>query len=157
MSEAIAAQLTVVRRAEIWDISRITEMVLADIDSGPYHELIKPSITQIEESLSYLLAQPTGLVLIAEEGELATGTIAAYGHNHPISGEYGVGLVFWWVRPENRNGKGPGLPLLRALEHWARINGAKWLQMVAPTEEVAKLYEALGYKYVESAYQRRLN
>jgi hypothetical protein len=45
---------------------------------------------------------------------------------------------------------------LRAAEDEARRCGAKSMQMIAPDPRVGKLYERIGYSYIESSYQRSL-
>jgi GNAT superfamily N-acetyltransferase len=63
------------------------------------------------------------------------------------------GEVFWWVEPEHR---GEGVKLLREAEKRAKHAGAQTMQMIAPTDKVAGLYQRFGYEFVEAAYQKSL-
>jgi len=100
-----------------------------------------------------LLTDPNGLMLVAERDAAIIGMLGALVYAHPMSGEQTAAELFWWVDPEKRGG---GLVLLRTLEQWARDHGAVVLQMIAPDDGVARLYERIGFERLETTYQRRL-
>ena len=102
--------------------------------------------------LGKLLISQNGL-LIAERDGVIVGMLGFIIHAHFISGEKIAGEVFWWTEPEHR---GDGMRLLKEMERRAREAGCKYMQMVSPTEKVAKFYERLGYEFMESTYQREL-
>lgn len=75
---------------------------------------------------------------------------------HPITGRLYADELCWWVEPRYRRGR-IGPKLLRHAETWARQQGASMLKMVAPAgTDVGRFYEAVGYRAVETAYQKRL-
>lgn len=107
------------------------------------------------EKMAELAAQlaQAGCLLVSErDGELV-GMLGFVVYPHFISGETTAGEVFWWVEPEHR---GEGVKLLREAERCARTAGAAKMQMIAPTDRVATLYQRLGYEFVEASYQRAL-
>jgi GNAT superfamily N-acetyltransferase len=100
-----------------------------------------------------LITEDASIVFVADQdGELA-GMLGMVVYRHPISDEVFASEVFWWVEPEHR---GCGVRLLKAAERWAQRHGATQLQMIAPTPQVAQLYQRLGYSEVETLYQRAL-
>lgn len=75
--------------------------------------------------------------------------------------EIAIGVeVAWWVNPEHRNGRN-GITLLRKLEDLAREQDIKYWNMVymqsSMPEDIAQLYEAMGYRKVETTYSKELN
>jgi GNAT superfamily N-acetyltransferase len=74
---------------------------------------------------------------------------------HYFSRELTAGELMWYVEPEFRQSF-TALALLRKAEQMARAMGAKRMQFTAPTVEVGKAYEALGYKQIEVSYQKEL-
>lgn len=116
-----------------------------------YDEHIADNAAQMARMAAKLIEQD-GLLVSERDGRVV-GMIGFIVHDHFLSGERTGGEVFWWVEPEHR---GEGLKLMREAEKQARARGAVKMQMVAPNEQVAKVYEHLGYTFVESAYQRAL-
>lgn len=116
-----------------------------------YGKLIADNPTKMAQ-LGIELIRQDGL-LVAERDGAIVGMFGYIVHEHFMSGEKVAGEVFWWTEPEAR---GDGLKLLKEAESRARAAGAKYIQMIAPTERVAKLYEHRKYEFVESAYQLAL-
>jgi GNAT superfamily N-acetyltransferase len=84
------------------------------------------------------------------------GMIALFCAPHPITGEPYADELCWWVEPAYRRGN-LGLKLLRCAERWATTKGATMLKMVAPEgTDIGRFYERVGYRAVETAYQKRL-
>jgi GNAT superfamily N-acetyltransferase len=98
-----------------------------------------------------LLAGDAGTIFVAEVAGDVVGMIGLLAFQHPMAGELTVSELFWWVEPEHR---GRGVRLLKRAEQWAHEIGAVKLFMIAPTAEVARLYERLGFEYLEMAYQK---
>lgn len=63
--------------------------------------------------------------------------------------------VAWWVEPDKRKSK-IGAELLEAFEYWAKMIGAKFVQMSSLDESVGSLYEKKGYKLYERAYMKNI-
>lgn len=107
---------------------------------------------QLETFGRGLLTNPASTVWVAED-ETPIGLIAMLLYTHPMSGELTATEVVWWVNPERR---GVGVRLFKRAEAWARAQGAVLLQMIAPTEAVARFYERCGFDRIETTYHRRL-
>lgn len=95
----------------------------------------------------------SGCVVVSERAGRIVGMLGYVIFPHFLSGELVAGEVFWWVEPEER---GEGVKLLRAAEARAKDFGAVSMQMIAPNDRVAGLYERLGYRRVETSFQRPL-
>jgi RimJ/RimL family protein N-acetyltransferase len=95
----------------------------------------------------------SGTLLVMESPEEIVGMLGFFIYPHYLSGEVVAGELFWWVEPEHR---GNGLKLLDEMERRARERCAKVVQMVAPTEELERVYKMLRFEKVESTWQRPL-
>lgn len=144
-------QRSSVRAAVIADIPRILEMGHRFNAESPYRSVLQVTDTAMELLAHKLI--PSGWLLLSEVGGEPVGMIGFYVYAHFLSGEIVAGEIFWWVEPEHR---GAGRELLKVAENEARRCGAKSMQMIAPDPRVGKLYERIGYKYIESSYQRDL-
>lgn len=133
------------------DIPRLVEMGLRFRRESEYRDVLAENAEKMRE-LATQLAKSGCLVVSEREGRLV-GMLGYVLFPHFLSGELVGGEVFWWVEPECR---GEGLKLLRAAEDRARSHGAKNFQMIAPNERVGSLYRRLGYKPVETSFQRAL-
>lgn len=140
-----------IRLAREADIPRLVEMGQRFRRESSYAERLADNPEKMAE-LGRQLLKVDGLLLSEKDGEL-TGMLGFILHNHFISGEVFAGEVFWWVEPERR---GDGLRLLREAEKRARARGAKYMQMIAPTDQVATIYKRLDYEFVEATYQKAL-
>ena len=94
--------------------------------------------------------------MIAEgDGGDIEGAIAGLVHPDPMSGDRVCMEMFWFVRPEHRQGK-TGLQLLDAWENEARARECKRMIMVRIVglndEALDKLYVRRGYKEFERSY-----
>ena len=141
----------VIRPATVDDVPRIVEMGVAFLRASPYHDVLAENRTQMAALATQLLT--TGTVLVADEGGALFGMIGLIASPHFLSGEMYAGEVFWWVEPGRR---GAGLRLWRAAEAWATAQGAVTLQMIAPDDRVATLYERRGYQPLDRSFVIRL-
>lgn len=116
-----------------------------------YREVLAENADKMMELASQLAR--SGCLVVSERGGRVVGMLGYVIFPHFLSGELVAGEVFWWVEPEER---GEGLKLLRAAEERARSYGAKNFQMIAPNDRVGALYERLGYRRVETSFQRPL-
>jgi GNAT superfamily N-acetyltransferase len=142
-----------IRRAIPDDLERIVEMGMRFVAETGYQDLIQVRPEKLADTVLSIVTNPDGVVFVSESGDQVTGMIAMLAFDHPYSGTRTASEAVWWVDPEHR---GVGLRLLRAAEDWAKENGAKVMQMVAPTEEIGALYARLGFKPIETSYQRSL-
>lgn len=140
-----------IRSAVEADIPRLVEMGERFRHETKYAEILAPNTGQMAK-LGKTLIDKDGLLVVEHKGELI-GMLGFIIYDHFISGEKTLGEVFWWVEPEYR---GEGLRLLREAERIGREAGCKNIQMIAPNENVARLYALRDYDYVESTWQRAL-
>ncbi len=82
------------------------------------------------------------------------GMLGLATYQHPMSGEFVAGELFWWVDPAYRGNV--GVRLLNRAENWVKSRGARRLYMIAPNEDVERLYSRLGYQRVEVSYQKEV-
>lgn len=140
------------RRACADDIARIVAM------GQRFIEQIYPSDVifngeQIARLAQQMIESPDGDIFLAERAGAVVGMLAIHAYPHPMSGEQIATEVCWWVDPEYR---GIGMRLFRDAERWAKSHDAKVFQMIAPSPEVARFYERIGFKAIETTYQRRV-
>ncbi len=123
------------------------------VSTTPYAELVRVDPAKVSDTIVSLATNPDAAIFVSDVAGRAVGMIALLIYDHPYSGVRTAFEVVWWVDPEARGG---GLRLLDAAEDWAQEKGAKAIQMVAPNREIGGLYENLGYRPVETSYQRSL-
>lgn len=155
MLAEIAPATTTIRSATSADIPRLVEMGGRFIELTIYRDRVAHRPDALRALATKLTtAGDEAAILVAEHGDTLIGMIGLVMFEHHISGELVAGEVCWWVEPEARGSA--GVRLLKAAERWARDRHAVALQMIAPTEDVACIYQALGYTPVETTYQRNL-
>ncbi len=95
-----------------------------------------------------LIAEPDGVVFLAERDGVVLGGIAGLATAHWSSDDVVAQEVSFFMDPGER-GNMVAPRLICALTAWGRIRGAKWLQAGTSTgldpERTAGLYEALGF------------
>ena len=98
--------------------------------------------------LAHLILEPTGVVFVAERNGLVVGGIAGMATAHWSSTDVVAQEVSFFMAPGAR-GTMTAVRLICALQAWAEIRGAKWLQAGTSTgldpERTAGLYEQLGF------------
>jgi GNAT superfamily N-acetyltransferase len=140
-----------IRSATEADIPRMVEMGRRFRGETSYSKYLADNPEQMTILAKQLLGMG-GIVVAEIEGKLI-GMLGYIFHDHFISGEKFSGEVFWWVEPEHR---GAGLRLLSEAKRLSKLAGAKYIQMIAPTDQVARVYEHCGFEFVESTYQLTL-
>jgi len=144
---------TVVREATVDDIPRLVEMGERFLTETIYRGRAPVNPLQMAETAARLLTSEAGALFVSDDDGAVVGMIGVLFFQNPLTGEPSVTELFWWVEPEHR---GHGLRLLKRAEEWSREAGAHKLHMIAPTPEIARLYERLGFDYLESAYQKAI-
>lgn len=100
------------------------------------------------------LNEERGVLLIADAGGGAVGTIAALLYADPNNGELVAQEMFWWVDPEHRDAESGNL--MDAYEGWARSVGAKRIVVSAihgmRERCLERYYEKRGYRPVETNF-----
>lgn len=144
-----------IREATAEDVPDLVEMGLR-FRAHVYRDTLAENRERLEALALEMVSTPDRVVFVAEEDrtQRLCGMLGIVVFGHPMSGERQATEVFWWVEPEYR---GVGIRLLRVGERWAQMRGAVTMQMVAPSESagVGRLYERLGYREIERAFQRR--
>ena len=140
-----------IRAATSDDVPRLVEMGRRFRAETGYARHLAENPAKMAELATQLA--DAGSLLVSERNGAIVGMLGWIVYPHFISGEMMGTEVFWWVEPECR---GEGIKLLREAERVARTQGAAKMQMIAPTDRVATLYQRLGYEFVEAGYQRAL-
>ena len=140
-----------IRLATKEDIPRLVEMGQRFRAHSTYSQYLADNPEQMAK-LGQQLIDVDGLLISERDGKII-GMMGFILHNHFLSGEKVAGEVFWWMEPEYR---GDGLRLLHEAERRSKAAGAKYMHMIAPTEQVETIYKRLGYQYVEATYQKSL-
>lgn len=145
----------ILRTATIDDVPRLQAMFAEFVASTQYARYVGNDPAYSTGLIERLIANPDGVILVAERDGLVFGMLALLVFLHPMSGETVAQEVFWWLDPAHR---GYGVYLLRRGERWARAQGAKRLALMAPADKprVMEIYEAVGYERVEVTFQRNL-
>jgi GNAT superfamily N-acetyltransferase len=142
----------VIRAAAVEDIPRIVAMGERFMSNPDYNGKIAINPERLSGFAKRLIGGEGVLLLNEREGQI-TGMLGMLVYDHPMSGEKTAVELFWWVNPESR---GDGIRLMKRAEQIAIESGAKRMQMVAPNDKVARVYQKFGYEFVESTYQRTL-
>jgi len=142
-----------IRPATEDDIPRLVEMGERFLTETVYHARVPVNPVQMATTVLRLLSTEAGAVFVSDRDGALVGMIGMIVFDNPITGESTVSELFWWVEPEHR---GCGLRLLKRAEQWGRESGARKVHMIAPTPDVARLYERLGYEQLETTFQRAL-
>jgi GNAT superfamily N-acetyltransferase len=151
---ATASELRL-RLATAADEAALVRMGQRFLTESSYKEHLKNNPAQMIHFTRRMLACADARILVAEEDGEAVGMLVFYLFPHFFSGEPMAGEIVWWVEPERRAGS-TGLRLLREAERLAREAGSTKMQMIAPNERIGALYEKLGYRRVETTYQKEL-
>jgi len=150
--------MAAIRLAERRDIPAIVRMGLRFLRETVYAGTITESPDQMARIAGQLIdGEMDGVLYVAPDAsDKAIGMVGALRFDHPLSGDSMVSELFFWAEPAARGMT--GVRLLKALEKWAKDRGAVACQMIAPHgyDRVAGLYEALGYRPLESAWMKRL-
>ena len=149
-----------VRRAKREDFGTLIDMGEKFLAQTPWAHLglDAPSTA---ETLSELVANPNGLLLVAEEEDEIVGMLGALAFPHYFNKQHTVCQeLFWWVE-EKARGTGAGRGLLQAAEAWTKELGAKALMMISlrgvpGADAVDRMYEKAGYVPAEHSYVRFL-
>lgn len=142
-----------IRLATPADLDAIVTLGEHFLAESTYRPVLAKNPAQMRALATRLIETDDGDIFVAARDETLLGMFGAFVFAHPISGELVASEVFWYVDPVWR---GVGLRLLYAAQRWARARGAVVLQLIAPTPDVATLYEKLGYIRIETLYQRRI-
>lgn len=141
------------RPATAADVPSLVEMGVSFLSSVYVGRLV-PDVDALSALVAQFVDQPDKLILVLEDRSgHVVGMFGAMVYAHPMSGERIASELCWWVDPGSRGG---GMRLLKDAESWAKAQGATCLQMIAPTADVERFYQRVGFEQVETIYQRRI-
>ena len=146
--------MTGIRPATQSDIPRIVDMGMRQIEEGAYKDQ-RQNPEQARGLLSALIEKQATHVLLYCEDDKAVGMLGMLIAPHFYTGDMTAHELTWYVEPEFRHSFA-AISLLRAAERIARSAGAVRMQFTAPTDEVGRAYEALGYHKLEVTYEKAL-
>lgn len=142
-----------IREATAEDVDALVSMGQRFLGSV-YAQKIRANAQALRQLSVGLIASPDAVVYVAEVHGALIGMMGLMRYVHPMSGELTASEVMWWVDPERRGG---GVRLFRIGEAWAEATGATVIQMIAPSPEVERFYQRVGYEPVERTFQRRMS
>lgn len=142
-----------IREATLSDVPAMVEMGQRFARTAPYRGVLHENPIQMAAMGTSLIESEAGTILVLERSGVLIGMIGMICTPHFMSGEMFAGEVFWWVDPGERGG---GVRLMKSAEEWAAAQGAKTMQMVAPTDRVGRLYARMGYAPTETTFQKAL-
>lgn len=143
-----------VRPATPADVPAIVAMGATFIETE-YPGAVRFNPAQLATLAEALMAGTGSVVFVVEADAALLGMMALQTYAHPMSGDTIATELVWWVNPAARGGRA-ALQLLDAADRWARQQGATMLQMIAPSDKVARFYARVGFDKIETHYQRRL-
>jgi GNAT superfamily N-acetyltransferase len=98
--------------------------------------------------LQAIIESADGVIFLAERGGVVMGGIVGMVSEHWCSNDRVADELSLFLAPEARGGL-LAVKLVKALEAWADLRGAAWLQVGTSTgldpEGTARLYEAVGF------------
>ena len=144
-----------IRQATADDVDAMVRMGLHFQATTAYAVHLRATAATLRTLADELVASDHTALWFAERDGAALGMIAAALYRHPMSGETIGTEICWWMDPAARGGRA-ALRLLKTAEAWAKAAGATVFQMMAPTDDVGRLYERLGFDRIEVHYQRRI-
>jgi GNAT superfamily N-acetyltransferase len=142
----------VIREATLDDVPVLVDMGMRFAQSDAYNQVLRDNPVQIEQMARMLITSAVGFMLVLEKAGHIEGMIGMLCTPHFLSGDMFAGEICWWVNPEHR---GDGVRLMRSAESLAHERGATTIQMIAPDERVGRFYERLGYRRIDTSYQKR--
>lgn len=144
---------TVIREATEADVPRLVELGHHFHGNSIYGAHYSWNPEYVATTCTYLITHPEGCAFVAERDGIVVGMIGCVIGPNPLTGDRVAIELTWWVEPTAR---GVGLRLLRRAEQWATAAGATSMQLGAPSQEVAQMYERMGCVLIEQIYHRPL-
>lgn len=144
---------TTIRLAESEDLSAILRLGEQFRAASPYRDVLVQNDEHAQIILRKLIRGEGGAMWVADRAGEVVGMIGMILFPHYFSGELMASELLFYVDPMSR---GMGLKLLRAAEAWAVACGARSISMIAPTEDIGRIYARFHYQPSERAYVKRL-
>jgi len=151
----MGGEVSGIREAVESDMPRILAMGARSLAEGPYRDQINDNPEAAAKLALHTIQAQNGKLILYEKAGNAIGLLAFFVFPHWLSGEPTATEAMWYVEPEERRSMA-AICLFRAGERIAREMGAKRMQFTAPTAEVGRMYELLGYKQLEIGFQKVL-
>ncbi len=149
---------TRIREATENDIPRIIEMGRSFFDASGYSGIIEFNAETAKTAIETIIIDNHAIILVAEGQERLIGMLAAILHPFYFNINHLTGQeLVWWIEPEYRTGTA-GIRLIKAIEQWAKSNGAKTFSMIslAVNRRVEQIYERRGYSPSENLFIKSL-
>lgn len=144
-----------IRQATLEDVPAIVAMGLR-FAADEYRDYLRPDPAALEQLARNVITGATSIGFVAEDADAAlVGMIGLMTYQQPMAGALVATEIVWWMEPEARGARA-AIHLLNKGETWAREQGATKFQMIAPTDHVGAFYERMGFKKLETHYQRSL-
>ncbi len=138
-----------IRVATFEDLPRVLDLGELLHKESPRWSRIAFNRSKAETVLAALIDSPDGVIFVAVEGGVIIGGIAGLVEAHWSSDDRLASEISFFMAPDARGRLAPAR-LICALDAWARMRGAVWIQGGTSTglapERTAGLYEALGWQ-----------
>lgn len=110
-------------------------------------------------SVRMMILAGIGVFIVLEDDGSPIGFICGVASGDPLSGRIVATEIFWYTAKDRRH-EGLGELLIRAFEMWAKAKGAQRIRLAHLVDlragENQRLYEAMGFKACEVAYEREV-
>lgn len=147
-----------IREAVDGDVPAIIEMGRSFFDASGYSGIIAFDAKTAKTAIETIIIDKHAIILVAEIHEQLIGMVAAILHPFYFNINHLTGQeLVWWIEPEHRTGTA-GIRLIKAIEQWAKSNGAKTFSMIslANNRRVEQIYERRGYLPSENTFIKSL-
>lgn len=145
-----------IRAATTADIPRVVEMGSRSLQQGPYKGLVEDVPAATEKLARSVIENGNGKILVAEEDGRLVGLLGYLVFDHYFTGKPTAAEIMWWVEPEYRKSLTAIILFRHMVQQLASLRPIR-MMFTAPTEQVAKAYEALGMKALEVGYYKDLD
>jgi L-amino acid N-acyltransferase len=145
-----------IREATEADLPRVVAMFSEFVASTQYAQYVGNDPSYSAQQMARMMESDSCALFVVDLDGAVVGMLGVMVFVQPFSGELVASELFWWLDPQHR---GNGVWMLRRAEKWAQSKGAARMTMMAPVDKprVCEIYEAIGYRAVETVFSRNLS
>ena len=121
--------------------------------------MIEIDVQTTFKNVAAMLTGGIGVFIVLEDDGVPIGFICGVACGDPLCSRIVATELFWYTARERRH-EGLGELLINAFEIWAKSRGASRIRLAhladLRSSENKRLYEAMGFKACEVAYEREV-
>ncbi len=138
-----------IRQLKSFEVPICVPFGQAAYEEGKLPGTFKPQV--FIDSWRKLIDSGSGIIFAAFKGKIGMGGLGVIVYSDIMNGDLTAGMSFWYVFEQFRM---HSLRLLIAFEKWAKESKIVRIAMnhLASHQELAKLYERRGYRFIEAFY-----